>query len=198
MQRLSADQYSALREGASVLEADGYGEKVLQLDNGTFLKIFRRKRLLSKNLVTPPARRFAHNAARLHQLGIPCPHVIGLYRMARPYRSLVHYHPLPGRTLRQLFGECPPDERTTVVAQLKAFIIRLHDLGIYFRSLHLGNIVLTPDNELGLIDISDMRCLSRPLSQRMRRRNYQHLRRYETDLALLGADLQATFRSASR
>src|SRR5690606_35574721 len=65
--------------------------------------------------------------------------------------------------------------------RLAEFITHLHECGVYFRSLHMGNIVLTPDNQLGLIDISDMRCLGRPLSRRMRDRNYRHLLRYEND-----------------
>tara|TARA_R110002124_G_scaffold285001_1_gene462984 strand:+ start:1155 stop:1358 length:204 start_codon:yes stop_codon:yes gene_type:complete len=59
--------------------------------------------------------------------------------------------------------------------------------------LHLGNIILTPQGELGLIDISDMRCLNRPLSKRMRTRNYHHLLRYEEDWANARLDVKQLF-----
>jgi hypothetical protein len=55
------------------------------------------------------------------------------------------------------------------------FVIRLHSLGIYFRSLHLGNVVVTPAGELGLIDFSDLRIYRRPLPMFMRRRNLRRM-----------------------
>lgn len=193
MQQISRDQYAAWREGADVLEKDGYGEKVLRLTDGTFLKLFRRKRWLSKNTFYPPAKRFGDNASELQRLGIPSPKILELYWMKAPYRSMVHYEPLPGVTLRDLLKTDPSLDQLALFARLAEFITRLHDLGVYFRSLHMGNIVLTPDNELGLIDISDMRCLGRPLSKGMRNRNYQHLLRYEEDWARVNPDVSILF-----
>lgn len=198
MQALDSAQYERLRENAEVLERDGHGEKVLRLADGTFLKLFRRKSWLSKTAFYPPARRFADNAAELERLGIPCPHVLQLYRMSHPYRSVVHYEPLPGLTLRQLLAQNPSLDQLELFARLAEFITRLHDLGVYFRSLHMGNIVLTPDNELGLIDISDMRCLGRPLSRWMRDRNYQHLLRYEQDWAQVDPNIGTLFMFSRR
>ena len=45
----------------------------------------------------------------------------------------------------------------------------------YFRSLHLGNVILTPAGELGLIDFSDLRIYRRPLPAFMRRRNIRRM-----------------------
>ena len=39
--------FLALKAGAEILEEDAYGEKVLRLADGTLLKLFRRKRLIS-------------------------------------------------------------------------------------------------------------------------------------------------------
>lgn len=201
MQLLSREQYDSWRTGAEVIEKDGHGEKVLRLADGTFLKLFRRKSWLSKTAFHTPAERFAANALQLHRLGIPSPRVIGLFRMRSPYRSVVHYQPLPGDTLRHLLSRDPALDQLKLFARLAEFITKLHDLGIYFRSLHMGNIVLTPEGQLGLIDISDMRCLGRSLSQRMRDRNFQHLLRYEGDWALVNPHIRTLFmfqRSASR
>ena len=52
---------------------------------------------------------------------------------------------------------------------------RLHDEGIYFRSLHLGNVVLTPQGELGLIDIADVRLHRGPLTRFWRKRNLRRM-----------------------
>lgn len=198
MQPLSREQYDLWRQGAEVLEKDGHGEKVLRLADGTFLKLFRRKSLLSKTAIYPPARRFADNAAELERLGIPCPKVLELYRLSEPYRTVVHYEPLPGQTLRQLLSSDTTLDQLELFARLAEFITHLHELGVYFRSLHMGNIVLTPDNEFGLIDISDMRCLGRPLSRRMRDRNYQHLLRYESDWGMVNPDIGTLFMFKSR
>lgn len=194
MQALDAAQYDLWRREADVLEQDEYGVKVLRLADGTFLKLFRRKRWLSKNTFYPPAKRFAVNAAKLQRLGIPSPRVLQLYRLAEPYRSVVHYDPLPGTTIRDLLPDLSEQEQLVLFSRLARFITHLHDTGVYFRSLHLGNIVLTPDNELGLIDISDLRCLGRPLSRWMRDRNYQHLIRHETDWSLVSPNVSALIR----
>jgi serine/threonine protein kinase len=198
VKKISRAEYESWKEGAKVLEEDRYGEKVLHLPDGTFIKLFRRKRWLSKTTLRPPAKRFADNAAELQRLGIRCPVVIGLYQMENPYRTIVHYLPLEGATLRQLLNSEPSLEQIELFAQLAEFITTLHDLGIYFRSLHLGNIVQTPDNALGLIDISDMRCLGKPLSNRMRARNYRHLLRYEEDWALVDPFISRQFGASRR
>lgn len=198
MQPLSREQYDIWLQGAQVLERDGHGEKVLRLADGTFLKLFRRKSLISKTALYPPARRFADNAVELERLGIPCPKVIELYRLSEPYRTVVHYEPLPGQTLRQLLSGDTTIDQLELFARLAEFITHLHDLGVYFRSLHMGNIVLTPDGQLGLIDISDMRCLGRSLSRRMRDRNYQHLLRYESDWGMVNPHIEALFTSTRR
>lgn len=193
MQLLSREKYDRWRAGAQVLEQDAWGEKVLHLADGTFLKLFRRKSWLSKTAFYPPAKRFADNADALQKLGIPCPKVIQLYRLSEPYRSVVHYHPLEGVTLRQLLSNDERIDQLKLFARLAEFITHLHDSGVYFRSLHMGNIVLTPDDRFGLIDISDMRCLGRPLSRQMRKRNYRHLLRYEIDWQKVSPQATALF-----
>lgn len=181
MRLLERQTFENWLDTAEVIEQDQYGIKVMRLSDGTFLKLFRRKTLLSKNTLFPHAKRFANNAYRLQKMGIPCPEILGLYKMRMPYRSVVHYEPLPGDTLRQVLEKASPSQQVEVMTQLGSFVAHLHDLGVYFRSLHMGNIIKTPEGELGLIDISDMRCLGRPLSKWMRKRNYQHLLRYAED-----------------
>lgn len=196
MQTLEHDAYLALRADAQVLERDRHGDKVLVLADGTYLKLFRRKRLISSAAWYPYARRFAENALALAGRNIPCPVVIGLYRIPGAKRDAVRYRPLEGQTLRQLIrsGADTPGLR----ARLGHFVARLHEAGIYFRSLHLGNIVLTPGGELGLIDIADLRAGSRPLPRHRRQRNLRHLCRDEQDRAWLCLDGDTTFDRAYR
>lgn len=185
MTSLTHEQYLSLREKAELIEADHHGDKVLKLDNGSFLKLFRRKRLLSSSLYRPYAARFAQNAQALEARQIPCPQIIATYRIESIQRTAVRYWPLPGETLRQCLPRLDSETKLTLCRQLGAFIARLHREGVYFRSLHLGNIVLTDKDELGLIDIADMQCGSRPLSTNKRKRNFQHIFRYTQDAVLL-------------
>ncbi|MGH8352416.1 MAG: toluene tolerance protein [Pseudomonas sp.] len=191
MQPLDHSAYLSLRDGATVLEADRYGDKVLRLVDGNFLKLFRRKRLLTSAALFPYAQRFADNAKALQLRGIPCPQVLGVYRAPSIQRDLVHYAPLPGQTLRQLL-----DERGNAEAlreQLGRFVALLHESGIYFRSLHLGNIVLTPESALGLIDIADLRTQRLKLGKRLRLRNFRHMLRYPEDRDWLLSEGGTTF-----
>lgn len=178
MTPLSDDQYRSLRADAEVIEADGHGEKVLRLADGTFLKLFRRKRLISSALLYPYAKRFADNIEALKHRGIACPSVIGVYRVATIHRDLVHYRPLLGRTLRQIND---PTERSELRARFGAFVAELHNKGVYFRSLHLGNVVLGENGLLGLIDIADLNAGTSTLSKRKRMRNFRHILRYPED-----------------
>jgi len=192
MQAIDHSTYETLREGAHVLEADGSGDKVLRLTDGRMLKLFRRKRLLSSALIFPYAQRFADNTHALTLRDIPCPTVIAVYRIPSIQRDGVYYEPLEGMTVRQLQ---PSDEEADALrSQLGIFIARLHEKGVYFRSLHFGNVVLTPDNDLGLIDFADLRCQKRALSDSKRLRNFAHLLRYKEDRQwLLGRDAGNTF-----
>ena len=175
--QLCQRDFQQLTHNAAVLEADGLGPKVLQLQTGQFLKIFRRKRWLSSALLKPYSRRFIKNAERLQNLGIPTLDVKALYELPDKATSAVLYAPLPGNSLSQLAKQ-PGFSWSPLLPELIRFVRELHRKGIYFRSLHLGNIVLTPQGSLGLIDIADMRFLGHSLPNHMIRRNLAHFSRY--------------------
>jgi hypothetical protein len=165
-----------MRAGAAVLEADGFGDKVLRLVDGTMLKLFRRKRLLSSAAWCPYAQRFADNAAALQKHGIAVPEIIDVLRIPSIARDAVHYHPLPGRTLRELRSQgLDADTEQFLREAFTRFVIRLHDHGVYFRSLHMGNVVWMPDQRFGLIDISDARIHWHRLTKHQRARNLRRM-----------------------
>lgn len=175
--RLPQATLNQLIEGASILEADSHGPKVYLLQDGNILKLFRRKRFFSSALLRPYSTRFINNAARLQKLGVPTLEVLAFYKLQKPGMTAVLYRPLPGKTLRQLSNQENFSWQQTLPA-LVELIRSLHACGIYFRSLHLGNIVVTPENTLGLIDVADMRFLRAPLPRYLARRNLQHFARY--------------------
>jgi len=172
--RPPASQVEAWLQGATLLEEDGFGPKVYALADGErMLKLFRRKRWLSSNLWNPYARRFATNSLRLKTLGIPTMTVIEWGRLRHLQRQYVLYEKLPGRTLRESTEWSP--------RRLGAFLAELHERGVYFRSCHLGNILLLENGDFGLIDIMDMRFFDKPLDSRSRLRNFHHLTRVQRD-----------------
>lgn len=169
-------EFMALKAGAEVIESDPHGEKVLRLADGSILKLFRRKRLVTSAAWYPYAQRFVDNAEALAQRGIPVPRVIAGLRVPSVKRDAVHYQPLAGETLRSLARQgLDAESEQRLKRQFTEFVIRLHAFGIYFRSLHLGNVILTPSGELGLIDFSDLRIYRWPLGAFTRRRNIQRM-----------------------
>ncbi len=85
-----------------------------------------------------------------------------------------------GTTLRDLH-QGATDYPNDLRERFLKFVDCIQDLGVYFRSIHLGNVVLTPENELGLIDISDMKIFNKPLSKWQRKRNFEHMTRDHRD-----------------
>lgn len=178
LKTIEQHDYLAMRAGALVIEADGFGEKVLRLADGTILKLFRRKRWLSSAAWYPYAQRFADNAVALRKRDVPVPEIIDVLRIPSIARDAVHYHPLPGKTLRELRCEgLDQDTEQELKNAFTHFVIRLHESGVYFRSLHLGNVVCLPDRRLGLIDIADARIGSSRLGKHKRARNLRCLQR---------------------
>lgn len=182
MQTLSRPELTALTANASVLELDGLGPKVLKLTDGSFLKLFRKRSVFSRETLKPYAKRFAENAERLQQLGFNSPKIIQVYWLVDPVnKTAVHYWPLPGETLRHVLGGSSSEHRHQLIEQFGELLAKLHASGVYFRSVHLGNVLVQPDGQLGLIDLADMRISRFALSLRKRQRNLKHMRRYVDD-----------------
>lgn len=175
--KLPESALDEMLQGAQLLEKDGFGPKVYQLADGNMLKLFRRKRLLSSASFRPHSLRFAENAQSLRALGVPTVLPLQLYRLDGSGRTAVLYRPLPGDTVARILAT-QPTAWPSLVPQLASFINGLHGMGVYFRSLHLGNIVRSNNNQLGLIDVSDMRIRNAPLSKPFIRRNREHFEKY--------------------
>ena len=185
MRTISTLQLDALLQNSTPIESDGFGLKVARLSDGNFLKFYRRKRLLSSALWILPSERFASNVQRLKELGVACPDVVELLLIPDRRLNAVLYRPLPGDTLRNHWRRIDAEQRSIEVRQFGAFLAHLHQSGVYFRSLHLGNVLRLPDGTLGLIDLSDMKVGSHPLNAGKRKRNIQHILRYPEDTAWL-------------
>ena len=113
--------------------------------------------------------------------------VLAFFQLAAPGMTAVLYRPLPGETLRQISNKEGFDWQSNL-DPLVALIRRLHGAGIYFRSLHLGNVLVLEDGEFGLIDVADMRIYPSSLSLSLRQRNLRHMQRYTVDRRWLFED----------
>lgn len=178
MRIVTANEWQQWLATGEVLEQDGRGPKVIRLDDEQFLKVFRPRRRLWLARLRPQAQRFRLNAAHLLGLGVRVPLVGECFWVDKAQAvSGCLYIPLPGRSLEQLYRQSRP-EFDALLPAFAAFIHSLHQRGIYFRSLHLGNVLLLPDGGFGLIDFLDVHFKRGPLSSRLVRRNLGHLQGY--------------------
>jgi len=188
VKRLTRPGLQALSANARVIEEDGLGPKVLRLVDDSFLKLFRPRRWYTSGSFNAYSERFAVNSERLRRMGFPTPQILDLYRLDDG-SSAVHYTPLPGNTLRQVLqGITAPDVRQALVERFGKFMAQLHERGVYFRSLHLGNVLVLEDGEFGLIDVADLRIYPSSLSLSLRQRNLRHMQRYTVDRRWLFED----------
>ncbi|CAI8892740.1 O-antigen ligase [Pseudomonas sp. IT-93MI4] len=188
VQKLATADLEHMSSTAQIIEEDGLGPKVLRLTDGSFLKLFRRRRWYTSGSFNPYSERFAVNSEQLRQMGIPTPQILNLYRLDDG-SSAVHYAPLPGHTLRQVLQSITaPAVRQALVERFGKFMAQLHEKGVYFRSLHLGNVLVLEDGEFGLIDLADLRIYPTPLSLSLRQRNLRHMQRYTVDKRWLFED----------
>ncbi|MCY1277496.1 hypothetical protein D9M68_288740 [compost metagenome] len=178
MRIVSAQELENWLANGKVLEKDARGAKVIALNDGRFLKIFHTRRLPLLARLQPAAQRFARNTQKLRQLGIPTPDITELLWLdRRAGLSACLYRPLPGDTMEQLYRR-EPQRTAELLPALANFIRQLHQLGVYFRSLHLGNIILLPQEHFGLIDVLDLQFKRQPLGAWLVKRNFQHLSHY--------------------
>ncbi|WP_341303884.1 lipopolysaccharide kinase InaA family protein [Pseudomonas sp. TMP25] len=178
MRIVTAQELESWLASGTILEKDARGPKVVALDSGLLLKIFHTRRHPVLARLQPAAKRFTHNAKALLSIGIAAPAVSEYFWLdLQAGLSACIYQPLPGHSIEQLYRQSP-EKMHSLLPALASFIRQLHLRGIYFRSLHLGNILLLPDGNYGLIDILDMRFKGHSLNPRLVQRNFQHLRRY--------------------
>lgn len=183
MRILSEPEYRALIDGGKVVEQDANGSMVTFLADGTVLKIFPKKPFLSSDTLRPYATRFVRNAAKLHAQDVWTVTILDQFKVKHMGAMAVHYEPIPGETLRSLGART--DDCPTLVSKFAKFIARLHDQGIYFRAIHLANVIVGEDYKMGLIDMDDLWTKKRPLNFNERLRNLGKTYRYPEDVEFL-------------
>lgn len=178
---MTDEEYQRLTADARVLEQDAYGIKVMETPNASIIKLFRIKRALSGSRLYPYALRFKRNAEKLAERGVESVAVQSVSWQPTIRRHVVVYHKLEGVQLRSLARKDPQ-----MLEQFASFLATLHDRGVYFRSLHFGNVLYRPETRgFALIDVADMKIGPGPLGLIKRIRNLRHVCRYAEDRKLL-------------
>jgi len=179
-------EFDNLTTNAEPLEQDQHGVKVYRLPNEKILKLFWRRNKISSQIWAPHAQRFARNALILKNRHIPTIDVESIFKLPHLKCDAVLYHELPGTTLRSWLRAHSGNDQQDKIQQFGQFVSRLHDKGIHFRSLHLGNVLVTPNGSFALIDIVDMTFQhfgKSTISKRLR--NLRHIARYKEDRQLM-------------
>ena len=183
---LPLSELEKMTAGAQILEFRDSEVKVLLSREGKIYKFFRPKRFWSSSLWAPYALRFVRHTVLLRSRGITAPVVESIFDVPALKCHVVTYLKLEGQSLRQRLQEEPLiAKRQDILQRLAIFIAELHDKGIFFRALHLGNILITPTGNYALIDVVDLKVFRSPLNARQRLHNFRHLYRYGEDKALI-------------
>ncbi|MBK1853599.1 hypothetical protein JO972_01380 [Verrucomicrobiaceae bacterium 5K15] len=165
--------------GRAIDQKSGYPAVVLHPD-GSISKIWARKKgLFSSSTLRPYAQRFVKNAQQLKARGITVPDIIRVARLENSHVRLVTYRGLPGTSIRELLEKTPQQIDMQALCQ---YIAELHEKGILFGGMHLGNI-LQMDSGFGLIDFTDVRFFRKPLTAKQRAHNLRTPLRYDEDIA---------------
>ena len=141
-------------------------------------KVWHRRELLTSDRVIPYHQRFRRALETLRALDVRVPSYRAHGHVLGGKARFVIYEPLPGLPLRACYDDVN-------IPDLAELVCSLHARGVYFRGLHLGNVILGADGTLGLIDVQDIRFLQGPLGWRRRERNLGILCAHPADLALM-------------
>lgn len=186
MKRISQHDLDALCQYGQALDLKGDHPAVVIHPDGTVTKFWtRKKRWLSSATLRPYSRRFVDNAHALARRGITVPEIINHAQLENSHIRIVTYRALPGNSIRELLNDAPEQ---VDLPKLCRFIARLHQRGVLYRGIHLGNIIQPPERDgYGLIDFTDVRFFSRPLSLQRRASNLATPLRYREDTDLIAS-----------
>jgi hypothetical protein len=185
---LTQTQYDELCEGAQLVETCQYGPKVfINDDKNQIIKIFHQKqkgfskqRFLMQHM---PFFRFINNAKRLIEQNIVAPNITQIYQYPNPsaFAHVIVYEKIPGKDMYH----CLKPDDSTLLQDFIQYWVALHEQGIFFRGMHLGNILKQDAGGFAVIDIEDCYFYPGPVSLLKRARNIAHVLRRKKDRAVL-------------
>lgn len=167
-------------DGQAIDYKAGYPAVVVHAD-GTISKFWaRKKKLISSATLRPYSNRFINNAEELNRRGVVTPEIISHIAVEKSHVRIVRYRSLPGHSIRELLKE---DPKQIDIKGLCRYIYELHEKGILFKGMHLGNIIQQPNQKgYGLIDFTDVKFYHESVPMIRRAANLATPLRYREDI----------------
>ena len=181
MNTITLEELEAIcQDGQAIDNKGGYPAVVLHTD-GTITKFWaRKKKLISSATLRPYSNRFIKNAKELHRCGVITPEIISHTAVENSHIRIVRYQALPGQSIRELLEK---DPQQVDIKNLCRYIYQLHQKGILFKGMHLGNIIAQPDQKsYGLIDFTDVKFYPKAVPMLRRAANLATPLRYKDDI----------------
>ncbi|OUS03049.1 hypothetical protein A9Q81_08115 [Gammaproteobacteria bacterium 42_54_T18] len=178
MQILTDSQLADLVSRSSLLEGEVNKPKVLLDANGYIYKFFYQPdRKLSSRTLFPPFKQFVKNSKILLKRNVQTVSICDTMTAEDKRFDAIRYQAIEGHDFREhlkLSGHSEISIITDIMAEL-------HCRGVFFRAIHLGNILHQPNGDYALIDISDCWFSIGQLNAFKRARNLAHLMSYHSD-----------------
>jgi serine/threonine protein kinase len=146
--------------------------KVFEKNGNTIIKLFYpKKSKLSSDRIRPRAMRFYHNVKLLQKYGYNAPVVTKVQFCPDLKIYLMYYAKIQGCDVRNL----AKNGKLDIIRHVAHLLANLHTNGIFFRSVHLENLLYQPDGQFALLDVTDVRFKRKALTFYSRYRNLKHL-----------------------
>lgn len=166
-------QYATLVKDAEVLAHDQFGRnKVFLTQDKKIIKTFHVSHFL-KELFSSRMMRFLKVVSKLNQMNVSTIHPEGCYRCLSPKLNIVIYPYVEGTSLREAAQQNP-----TILKDFAHFLAHLHRLNIYFRGIHLNNVLVNKKQGFTLIDVSNTKFR---VNLRRRAKNLAYVLKYPAD-----------------
>lgn len=171
MKRLTVSELRQFVSENEVLYGHPERPGLMLTPDNRIVKSFYQRKLISTSTFIPQAKRFAANAEKLRERNIVAPIVEDVIYCRELSVHMVVYKRIDGVDLREL---CRAGH-TNCLSSLAGYLAHIHDRGVYFRAVHLGNLLKRNDDGFAILDIADLTTRSRPLGPLQRARNLAHL-----------------------
>ncbi len=174
-QIIDKQQFLNICQEGAVIQRGRRGPRVLETPEGNIIKIFWPRKYFPRNILRPSsAKRFIENSLKLREAGLHCVDVTQWYYYPCLKVDVIMYPKLPGKDIREII-------HNDMLTEIAAFIANLHDHGIFFRGIHLGNLLQLEPAKIALIDVTDCKVYKHSLGFLKRYRNLRHLLENQED-----------------
>lgn len=179
---ISYSEFESICSNSEILRWKNELPRLIRNNGKLISKIWIRQNTFSSDWIYPYYLRFVRNARKLRSRGIVAPNVRAITKVKNHRLYLVTYEEIKGASVRDILKY---DNNMIPLRELGLFIATLHKKGIYFTSLHLGNIIRLDSGDFGIIDVTNTHFFVFPLNIHSRARNLSHLLSYTDDISLL-------------